>query len=211
MGQRVRVLHGFDACLRRISVGFKFEYPGACGFQVCLKLFGFQIAHPETLDKRRQAVLPAFELTSQPRDLFIFCGRISAVTAVRLQVRLQLISFVYGDLKITANVFYLVLQVIAPRKRFLDCLRQLFCAILGIRIGRLVLADLLHQPRVLVEEPIVFIALCLDLFLPSCVDRCFLLFGSIATHYPPDDGANDCHCGEYRDMYHSDFRHSGFP
>ena len=36
MGQRVRVLHGFDAGLRRISVGFKFEYPGACCFQVCL-------------------------------------------------------------------------------------------------------------------------------------------------------------------------------
>ena len=46
------------------------------------------------------------------------------------------------------------------------------------------LADLFHEPFVLVDEPGALLALRFDLFLPACADGRFFMLGSLAAQNP---------------------------
>ena len=75
----------------------------------------------------------------------------------------------------------------------------------------LVLADLLHQALVLLEQALMFTALGLELFLPAFADGGFFAGGTIATREPADDDTDDKRANDNPDVSDSYLRHVDGP
>ncbi len=111
-----------------------------------------------------------------------------------------MLALVDRNFEIAANILDFTLQLIASFERLLHRDRQFLGAILGVSVRGLELAHLFHEALVLIDQAVVFLALCLDLFLPAEAHGCLFLLGPVTADNPASHSADNRCDRQQRDM-----------